>query len=90
MNEKEILSIVYGAGAFVLTFLVIFGLSRRGKAKKPEMEITVTASETRHGDGIKKPINVREGIYDTDQSGFSAEEDAKPGDSVDKVNEFDD
>ena len=46
--------------------------------------------ETRHGDGIKRPMDVREGIYDTDQAGFSAEEDAKAGDSVDKINEFDD
>lgn len=90
MNEEMILPIVYGVGAAVLIFLVIFGLTRRGKAEKPEMTLPVNVGETRHGDGIKRPMDVREGIYDTDQAGFSAEEDAKAGDSVDKINEFDD
>ena len=88
MNEEMILPIVYGVGAAVLTFLVIFVLTRRGKV--PEMALPVNVGETRHGDGIKRPMDVREGIYDTDQAGFSAEEDAKAGDSVDKINEFDD
>ena len=90
MNAEIILPIMYGVGAAVLTFLVIFGLTQRSKTEKPEIALPVNVGETRHGDGIKRPMDVREGIYDTDQAGFSAEEDAKAGDSVDKINKFDD
>lgn len=90
MNEEMLMPIIYGAGAALATFLLIFVLFKNKKTQKPEMEITAATSETRHGDGVRKPVNVSEGIYDTDQSGYSSEEEAKPGDSVNKVNQFDD
>lgn len=90
MNAEIILPIMYGVGAAVLTFLVIFGLTHRSKTEKPEIALPVNVGETRHGNGVKRPMEVREGIYDTDQTGFNAEEDAKAGDSVNKINEFDD